>query len=397
MTTILCIASYEKGADFLRECRQLGCYTVLLTVESLDDAGWPRDAIDEFFYVPSFGDRGGLLNSVSYLARARRFDRIVPLDEFDLEAASMLREHLRIPGMGETTVRRFRDKLAMRQAAAAAGIPVPEFTPAFNDEQVRDWTARVPAPWMIKPRTDAASIGILKVDRAEAVFEAFEAMGDRRSRCLVERYVPGDVYHVDSVVSEKDVLFAATHRYATPPFDVAHAGGIFASRTVERGSPEEAALLALNRDLVEALGMLRGVLHTEFIRRHDDGTFVFLETAARVGGANIVEMVEAATGINLWREWARVEVAHARNEPYTIAQLRNEYAAVLISLARQEWPDLDTYDDPEIVWRMKKRHHAGLILRSVDSSRVAALLDSYMPRFRDDFLAVMPAPDRPTA
>jgi hypothetical protein len=90
-------------------------------------------------------------------------------------------------------------------------------------------------------------------------------------------------------------------------------------------------------------------------------------------------------------------VAHARDEPYTIAQLRIEYAAVLISLARQEWPDLDAYHDPEIVWRMKKRHHAGLILRSVDSSRVAALLDSYMPRFRDDFLAVLPAPDRPTA
>ena len=397
MTTILCIASYEKGADFLRECRQLGCHTVLLTVESLKDADWPRDAIDEFFYVNSFGDREGLLNSVSYLARARRFDRIVPLDEFDLEAASMLREHLRIPGMGETTVRRFRDKLAMRQAAAAAGIPVPAFTPAFNDQQVRDWTARVPAPWMIKPRTDAASIGILKIDRAEAVFEAFDAMGDRRSRCLLEQYVPGDVYHVDSVVSEKNVVFAASHRYATPPFDVAHAGGLFASTTLERGSLEEAALLDLNRDLVEALGMMRGVLHTEFIRRRDDGAFVFLETAARVGGANIVEMVEAATGINLWREWARVEVAHARDEPYTIAQIRNEYAAVLISLARQESPDMHAYDDAEIVWRMKKRHHAGLIVRSRDPQRVAELLDSYMPRFRDDFLAVLPAPDRATA
>lgn len=299
--------------------------------------------------------------------------------------------------MGETTVRRFRDKLAMRQTAGGAGVPVPEFTPVFNDEEVREWTARVPPPWMLKPRTDAASIGILKVESTADAFAALDVMGDRRSRCLLERYVPGDVFHVDSIVNEKEVVFAAAHRYASPPFDVAHGGGLFASRTLERGSDDEAALLDLNRDLVQALGMVRGVLHTEFIRNRGDGRFVFLETAARVGGANIVEMVEAATGINLWREWARLEVAHARGEPYHVPAPREEYAAVLISLARQEWPALDAFDDPEIVWRMKKRHHAGLIVRSADPQRVSRLLDDYMPRFRDDFMAVLPAPDRPTS
>jgi hypothetical protein len=198
-------------------------------------------------------------------------------------------------------------------------------------------------------------------------------------------------------VNEKEVVFAATHRYASPPFDVAHGGGLFASRTVDRGSDAERTMLDLNRELVAALGMVRGVLHTEFIRSRADGSFVFLETAARVGGANIVEMVEASTGINLWREWARLEVANARAEEYTIPTPHQDYAAVLISLARQEWPDLSVYDDAEIVWRMHKRHHAGLIVRSDNAQRVAQLLDSYTPRFRDDFMAVLPAPDRPTA
>jgi biotin carboxylase len=397
MTTILCIASYEKGADFLRECRHLGCHTVLLTVESLKGADWPRDAIDELFYVESFGEREALLNAVSYLARSRGIDRIVPLDEFDLETAATLREHLRVPGMGETTVRRFRDKLAMRQIAAEAGIPVPDFTPVFNDAEVRLWTDRVEPPWMIKPRTDAAAIGIAKVDNAEAVFQALEARGDRRSRCLLEKYVPGDVYHVDSIVNAGHVLFAATHGYTSPPFDVAHGGGLFSSRTLERDSDEQRALLILNHDVITALGMVRGVLHTEFIRNREDGRFVFLETAARVGGAHIVDMVEAASGVNLWREWARLEVAHARAEPYVLPETRDEYAAILISLARQEWPETGAYDDQEVVWRMKKRHHAGLIVRSRDANRVKALIDAYMPRFREDFMAVMPAPDRPTA
>ena len=79
-------------------------------------------------------------------------------------------------------------------------------------------------------------------------------------------------------------------------------------------------MLAMNRTLQEGLGLRRGVSHTEFIGgqaaagqvgrwvRGRTG-FVFLETSARVGGAYIVDTIEAATGINLWREWAKVEIA----------------------------------------------------------------------------------------
>jgi len=117
-TTILCLASYEKGGDFLRECRALGCHTVLVTVDKLRDAHWPRDAVDEFFHMAGFENREHVIDAVSYLARTRRIDAIVPLDEFDLELAAALREHLRTAGLGESAVRFFRDKLAMRRRAA---------------------------------------------------------------------------------------------------------------------------------------------------------------------------------------------------------------------------------------------------------------------------------------
>ena len=397
MTTVLCIASYEKGAEFMRECRRLGAHILFLTSERLRDADWPRDAIDAFYYLPSFGSRQEVLNAASYLARARKIDRIVALDEFDQEMAAELREHLRVPGMGQTTVRRFRDKLAMRQAAAEAGIPVPSFTAAFHDEEVRAWLARVPGPWLLKPRGSAAAIGIRKVEREEQVWQAFEALGDLRADHLLERFVPGSVCHVDAIVNEGRVVFDSAHAYADTPFQVAHAGGLFCSRSLERDSPEEVRLLNLNREVVTELGMVRGVVHTEFIRSEADGRLVFLETAARVGGAHIVDLVEAATGANLWREWARLEIAHARGEAYSPPARGEAYAGILISLARQEQPDTSAFDDAEIVWRMNKRHHAGLIVASRDPDRVRALLDNYMPRFRDAFMAFMPAPDRPTA
>jgi biotin carboxylase len=138
------------------------------------------------------------------------------------------------------------------------------------------------------------------------------------------------------------------------------------------------------------------VAHAEFIRAQVDGEFYFLECAARVGGAYINEMVEAASGINLWREWARIEVA-GENESYTLPPVRNDYAGVILSLARQQNPDTSAYNDPEVYLRIKKHHHAGLILKSSDARRVPVLLESYARRFVEEFMAVEPMRDKPTA
>jgi biotin carboxylase len=341
--------------------------------------------------MPDLLRREHVINAVSYLARSESIDRIVPLDEFDLEMASTLREHLRIPGMGETTVRYFRDKLAMRTRARERGVPVPEFVPIINYGRVREYLATVPPPWVLKPRLSASAIGIKKLDRAEQLWPILDELGDRQSFHLLERFIPGNVYHVDSIVSEGEVRFAEAHGYLNPPFEVYHGGGLFATSTLEVGSREERGMTDLNRAVADALGMVRGVLHTEFIQSATDGRFYFLETAARVGGAFIVDMIEAATGINLWREWARLEVANARGEKYAPPSPRREYAGLIISLARQEWPDTSAYADPEIVWRLKKRQHAGLIVASPHRARVQELLTTYMHRFREDFFATLPA------
>jgi biotin carboxylase len=341
--------------------------------------------------MPDLLHREAVINAVSYLARSESIDRIVPLDEFDLEMASTLREHLRIPGMGETTVRYFRDKLAMRMRARERGIPVPEFIPILNYDRIREYLATVPPPWVLKPRFSASAIGIRKLDSAEQLWPILDELGDRQSFHLLERFIAGDVYHVDSIVSEGEVRFAEAHGYVNPPFEVYHGGGLFATSTLEVGSREERGLTDVNAAVAQALGMVRGVLHTEFIRSAADGRFYFLETAARVGGAFIVEMVEAATGINLWREWARLEVANARGEKYEPPAPRRDYAGLVISLARQEWPDTSAYFDPEIVWRLTKRHHVGLIVASPARARVHELVPAYMQRFREDFFATLPA------
>jgi len=393
--TVLCITSYEKGQEFMRACKAEGCRVLLVTVEKLLDAAWPREAIEEVFATPAEIPLQQLIYAVSYIARSRPIDRIVALDEFDMENAAALREHLRVPGMGLTTMRYFRDKLAMRGRAREAGIPVPDFIHVLNYDALREFMERVKPPWLLKPRSQASGIGMKKIEEASQLWPWLEQLGDQQSFYLLEQFIPGDVFHVDSIVSERKVIFAEAHAYGKPPFETAHHGGVFTTRTLPRTGAEAKSLLKLNREVIEALGLLRGVTHAEFLRAHEDGKFYFIEVAARVGGAYISDVVEAATGINLWREWARIEVAGGKRA-YELPKARREYSGVILSLARQEQPDTSAYGDPEIVTRVSKYHHAGLILKSPKADRVKELLDSYMLRFKDDFMATQPVPEKPT-
>lgn len=396
--TVLCLASYYKGTDFLCECHRQGCRTLLLTSHSLEHEDWPRESIDEIFYMPDVQKQWKLedaLLGVSYMARTENIDRVVALDDFDVETAATLREHLRVPGMGDTTARYFRDKLAMRTKASEEGLLVPEFIHVLNYARLGEFMDRVPPPWVLKPRSMAGSMGIKKIRTAEKLWAALEILGDQQSFYLLERYVPGDIYHVDAIFYERELLFSIASRYGRPPMDVSQEGDIFTTRTLPLESEEAAPLLALNEKVVQAFGLVRGVSHTEFIRGREDGKLYFLETSARAGGAHIVDLIETATGGNLWAEWAKVEIAGGK-APYQAPTPGNDSAGLLISLAKQEHPDTSAYNDAEIVWRMDdKKHHVGLIVKSANPARVQELLQNYAQRMRQDFFAWQPPLERP--
>ncbi len=390
---VLCLATYFKGERFMREAASHGARVYLLTAAKLLMRPWPRDILADVYAMRDGADLGETTRTVSYLARLVRFDRIVALDDFDVETAASLREHLRIPGMGDTTARHFRDKLAMRVKAREEGIPVPDFVHVLNYDALRDFMKRLPPPWMNKPRSEASAAGITKVTSEEQLWELVTKQGDRQSSFLLEQYLPGDVYHVDSIVTEKQVVFAAVHKCGAPPFDVAHGGGIFSTSTVERGSRDEAELLELNARTLACMNLVRGVSHIEFIKGRADGKFYMLECAARVGGAHIADMVEAATGVNLWAEWAKIEVGGGK-VPYTLPAVRNEYGGLIVTLAKDERPDTSALDAPEVAFRSTEKNHIGLVLRSPNRARVQELLVEYMERVRP-LLATMPALEKP--
>jgi hypothetical protein len=155
------------------------------------------------------------------------------------------------------------------------------------------------------------------------------------------------------------------------------------------------ALTTINATMLKAFGLKHGASHSEYIK-DIDGNYYFLETASRVGGANLAEMVEAATGVNLWGEWAAVELAFLKNESYQIPKAKNLCAGIIVSLSRYEYPDTSEFSDPEIWWRMKKEYHIGFVFASESQERISQLLEHYLWGIKDRYHASLPAPDRPT-
>jgi hypothetical protein len=386
--TVLCISSAVKGQRLIQELKQHGCRVFLLTEERWRGDEWPYESLDGVHYMHSMANRQHVINAASYMARGLKFDLIIPLDEYEVETAGILREHFQMPGMLASEARPFNDKLAMRVKARAAGIPVPDFTPVFNYEALNAWMEGVPAPWLLKPRHEAGAMGIKRCESAEDVWRWLDELGDQQSYRLLEKFMPSDVFHVDSIVWQGEIQYAAVSAYGKPPLAVSHGGGVFTTRLLDRDSPEATAAREMNANVIRMLGgdHFTGVVHAEYLRTLETSQWLFLEAAARVGGANISDMIEHGAGVNPWVEWARMELARARGEAYTLPAISNHYAGILVCLARQEHPDLSAYTDPEIAWRMNKKYHAGLIVASPDATRVQSLLGSYAQRFTDDFL-----------
>ena len=394
--TFLCISNYFKGNDFLINMKKLGNKVFLITSEKLRDKPWAFDSIDEIFYMPGQDvdwDLDMLLHGVAGLMRKEKIDAIVALDDFDVEKATFLRENLRLDGMGQTTGRYFRDKLAMRIKAQSEGVPVPAFSALFNDENINHFVDTVSPPWVLKPRSEASASGIMKVHSKEDLWQKIHELGDNRIKYLVEQFKPGAVYHCDGLNFRGKVLFSLTSQYLSTPMEISQGGGIFRSANIPYNNADDKAIKKQNEEVMKAFGMKHGATHTEFIKCNEDGKIYFLETSSRVGGAHLAEMVEAASDINLWGEWAKIEDALVRRQMYKVPTPKNEFAGIVLTLSKFEYPDLSNFNDSEVCFRVPLEYHAGLIVKSEKHERVRELLDDYAERLVTDFATIVKQKD----
>jgi len=390
--TFICISNYFKGADFLINLKKLGNKVFLVTSEKLRDKPWPVEYIDEIFFMEGQDvdwNLEHLLLGVSNLMKNHKIDSIVALDDFDVEKAAYLRENLRIDGMGQTTGRYFRDKLAMRMRAKSCGISNPNFCSLFNDHDINTFADTVPAPWVLKPRSEASASGIIKVYDKESLWIHINEMGNNRFKYLVEQFRPGDVYHCDSLILNGKILFSITSKYLATPMEISQGGGIFRSANIEYNSADDKAIKKINEQVIKGFGLKHGAAHSEYIKCNEDGKVYFLETSSRVGGAHLAEMVASASNVNLWAEWAAIENSLVKDVEYQLPKITKDYAGIVLTLSKYQHPDLSSFADPEVCFKVPLEYHAGLIVKSESRERILQLLDDYADRLVKDYATVV--------
>lgn len=389
--TFVCISNYFKGVDFLINLKKLGNKVFLVTSEKLRDKSWPVEYIDEIFFMEGHDTDWNLehlLLGVGNLMRNHKIDAIVALDDFDVEKATYLRENLRIDGMGQTTGRYFRDKLAMRMRAKSCGISNPSFCSLFNDFDINIFADTVASPWVLKPRSEASALGIIKVYDKDSLWMHINELGNNRFKYLVEQFRPGDVYHCDSLILDGKIIFSITSKYLATPMEISQDGGIFRSANIPYDSLDDKAIKKVNEQVIKDFGLKHGTAHSEYIKCKEDGKIYFLETSSRVGGAHIADMIASASNINLWAEWAAIENALVKEIEYKLPEVKNEYAGIVLTLSKYQHPDLSSFSDDEICFRVSLDYHAGLIVKSVKHERVLELLDDYADRFAKNFATI---------
>lgn len=287
-----------------------------------------RDRLAGYLHVPAILDEDDVMARVEAWLAGRCPDRIEGLWEVVTHLAARLRERLGVPGMTADAVRGFRDKVLMKARIAAVGIPVPPAVRATTAEEVRRFAADHGFPIIVKPVDGAGSADTHRIDDAEGLQRALAAVRHVPA-VAVERFVTAQEYTYETLWANGP-LFESVSMYA-PNTLVARQNEwispiIFALR--DPGVDEAQPGVALGRAALRALGMGAGFTHMEWFA--DPAGPVFGEVACRPPGANMVDLMNYANDIDLFRGWAEVVVRGTLSEVVR----RPYHAAIVFKRAR---------------------------------------------------------------
>jgi biotin carboxylase len=273
-----------------------------------------RRHLTSYLHVPGIMDEDDVIDRVVAWLAGRRPDRVEGLWEVTTTLAARLRERLGVPGMSVDTVHGFRDKVEMKRRVAAAGIRVPRTARVRTADEMRAFGDQVGYPLIVKPVDGAGSASTHRLGSREELEAVLPQLGHLDEASL-EEFVTGDELTFETVCIDGRPVYSSVSFYVPNVLDARRnewiSPIIFAKR--DPGEPSVAAGVRMGHDVLGALGMGTGFTHMEWFRQAD-GSAVFGEIACRPPGANMVDLMNYAGDIDLFREWARA-VVHGRFEP----------------------------------------------------------------------------------
>lgn len=235
------------------------------------------------------------------IAAAKLFEKyhyhtLVATSEFDIFRAAKIRDVLGLKGQKTESALAFRDKVMMKDILSANGIDVPAYRKVESAIDIYDFVMQHDFPIVVKPVSGSGSEGVHIIKDMNALESFVEST--ELTNFEVEKFVEGDMYHIDGLVLNGRLVFSWPSKYINGC--LSHKEGLFnASYQLEPGNPLVDRLKQYIIQVIDALPTPEDTAFHAEVFLTPDNRLVFCEIASRRGGGYIPESIEQSFGIDV--------------------------------------------------------------------------------------------------
>lgn len=300
---LLVIGFGQQGSEYITKAKQLGLH--LSAVEHRNKQNDPAlqpilAQVDAMHWVDHF-QAELLVDLAVRIHRDTPLDGIIGFSESQIYPATLAAEALGLPSPGLYATTLSRNKALQRALLQKDGLPAPGFYLASNADEL----AALPAEGkhVVKPINQSGSIGVMLIEHQQDL-RHYAGRDDVQYPVLVEQFVGGQEYSIESLVRNGQILFEnITLKEVTPPPYC-----VEKSHTVPAPIPTalEQELLAVSRQLIGAVRMETGIVHLEV--KHDGEQAYVIEFAVRMPGDFIMDCIGLAYGFSVFEQLIRLSL-----------------------------------------------------------------------------------------
>ncbi|GAB4183941.1 MAG: ATP-grasp domain-containing protein [Wenzhouxiangellaceae bacterium] len=245
------------------------------------------------------------LDTAAVARQLRRYAPIAvaPGSERGVPLADELSQHLGL-ATNEVGLRAARyDKYAMARAAADAGLRIPWQACIASDEDLQQLLSTdVHWPVVIKPVASMGSEGVTLCADATALLTAFRRLraqtnrlGRMNQKCLVQQWLQGTEYAIDTVSIDGRHRLCAIWRYRKTSDRILGLVPFTSKQLLPARGVDQKVLMAYARQLLGAVGISHGPAHMELLI--DEHGVQLMELGARLhGGVAAMDLARRCTG-----------------------------------------------------------------------------------------------------
>lgn len=294
-----------------------------------------------------------------------QYSRIIIFDEGDLVFAATLRSYFNLYGQTVNSALAYRDKLLMKRYVAEAGISVPTHCEVSSVAATLRFAHEHGYPFVFKPIDGAGSVDthVFKdeADLRRVLTERDYFNHSHPNNFMVEKFINGDMYHIDGIVYNGEIIVVHPSGYTNTCLEFMN-GKPLGDYMLTVQNPLFVRLNEFSRKVIRSLPSPDSfVFHLEVFHTLAD-EIVFCEIASRVGGADINLTWKECLGINLRKEFFRLQAGlRPTIDPLSIVQNKT-FMSLMIppkigTIVRIAPPNFEWVDSYEVSAKVGETRH----------------------------------------